>query len=663
MAKKEVAQLSGEDLLIFRTQSILHEKATRTLARRTRYVLEGKDELAERANQVYEGRVRQLATTMDALSSIRQAYVDAGIQRTTREDLVQIAQGLVKPTQEAVIPVPEVAIPVPIDRTEPTHVVVVGAEKVNGAHSDELPVPAISEVDEPILDPLDKFRALITEEPNWTIASRAETPKLPSGRYQFGIRPARMFIAAVAYNANLHRVHPKIVDAIRDGYADVISSEEGQSEKSKHGPAKRNIEDFFDNYLGRKGAKLRQLPQEIQDSIARVKKDAILGKMRPADLRKYAMYEVSLPGALGVGGFVVPNPDLQVTDPELPSKKVTGEKKEKTPTARTVEISPYQTDVILSFVQVITNRGWQDNMRRAVTLQLHGSDIPSAATVPDTDREAEISKRITTVARERTRVETKMGTIIESGGKEGESFKQLTERAEKMTGVEGITLAEVKDLISKQATLAELKQKRLGVAQPHTRADKETQLVPAAPKPPEVGEHSNIELKDLEESELLSILALLEVYKPEDEVKGLVGLRYSTEEEAYMSIHQDQIMALPENERVVALKTGLSRFVAHAVSGFDKLEKGRAAKRRGAPIPDYLSGTLNTIDSIRVSGVQVFPDSRNIDTVRRVALRQVPMDRFLPDSRVGVQKRERKDRLEEHSEQADSVRRWGAIIP
>jgi len=50
-----------------------------------------------------------------------------------------------------------------------------------------------------------------------------------------------------------------------------------------------------------------------------------------------------------------------------------------------------------------------------------------------------------------------------------------------------------------------------------------------------------------------------------------------------MSIHQDQIMALPENGRVIALKTGLSRFVANAIAGFDKLEKGREAKRLGVP--------------------------------------------------------------------------------
>jgi len=189
---------------------------------------------------------------------------------------------------------------------------------------------------------------------------------------------------------------------------------------------------------------------------------------------------------------------------------------------RTVEISPYQTDVILSYIQVITNRGWQDNMRRTVALQLHGRDIPSAATVPDTEREAEILKRTTTVARERTRVETKIGTIIESGGKEGGSFKQLTEQAEKMTGIEGITLSEVKDLISKQATLSELKQKRIADIQPQTGSGEKIQSSPEF-KSVEDGERFRVELKELEEPELLAILALLEVYKPEDEAKGRVG--------------------------------------------------------------------------------------------------------------------------------------------
>lgn len=605
-------ELEAEALIIFRTQEKLHDRASQALKWRKKYQLEGQDKRVDWANRVYQKRIGQISTTIEALGTIRAAYEQAGIRRTTREDLLQIAQDL--PQRPSL-----------------------GSTSLNG-HEQETNQTAASFADLAVTqksiqsvdtagsedtDPLAQFKAKLDGEPDWRMTHSKLTQKMPSGRFPFGIRPARMVLAAVAYNGDLERINPTLSAAIREAYEDILILPDGSRKEvgAIFPNAKRAIDDFFENYFPRKGRRLSSLPLEIQEAISRIKTDPILNGLSLKTLRLYSSYAIGLQEAL-LGNTVTNISDV-VGKPRNIEKR---NREKKQPRKELRELAGYQFKVAAEYLRIVAENGWQgDNMARHVALSLHRDEIPNLGQVPEMVREEVIKRKVGSVIREKSRTEKKLRAAIELEGQGKELFgslSRLNDLGRKYLKIEDISLEEISDLIHNRVSLDELKKKH-GIFQKN-----QSNGISSLANPAHVSKET-AEINEITDSEIMAVYLLLDVFTGQEEIEGNKGLRYQTPEEAFNSIHKDEIMSLPPDERVTYIISGQIKFLQDAKTGFAKLEKGKAQKNRGQFPGDQIDGLLNWLEAQTVGGFKVY-ENRDIQTLRRVALREIDLSRFIP---------------------------------
>lgn len=484
---------------------------------------------------------------------------------------------------------------------------------------DHKPEPAITEP----VDPLVEFKALIPEESNWDISSRPLTKKLADGRLPKGIRPARVTLASVKYGPDLERLNLKRSRAIQEGYADGSGYANVPTTLVDHA-----VTSFLNDYMNRESKRLRILPQEVQDTIQRIKKDPILGSLSQSatgqeKLLDYALYKHSLQEVLLEGS---PTPNFTAEDPipAAPYREIRARE------VRVPELAPEQLKTILTYLRIYIEDGWPENMRREVTLELYRDQIPAAGTVLDSSREADIQSKMASVARERTKAEKKIQeaiALMERGIKPSATMQQVEQAATDMLGVEKVTLSEVLDLMNKRVTPDQLRQK--GTNQSVEEQKRQT-------TEPEAGEKKQEEAakpegqetasgkegrnpEDLQEDEEIAFYALLAL----DEN----GLEFKTVEEACASAYREELEAITDfKSRMVHFELLCKKLTVDFNRGINRLEAGR---RRGtAEEQPYLKLAINWLDDQELEGQKIYA-SRDSSTLRRIGAREVPLSQYL----------------------------------